>query len=634
MATIYVKKDGSGNALTIQQGIQLAALGDIVEVEAGTFNENIDLWKGITLKGAGIGSTIITGVFRTAITARTFTWTLGSNVLNVAAGADISAYEVGRIVTATGIPTNSRIVSKTSTSLTISANTTQAATTARSVAMSLQNDASMRVRGTNGVIRDLKVVGFDHPNPATEYSAIYFRNTALGSAAANGWEVFNCEFEANGEYAFLTDYAAGVGNLNVHDCKFTGKTFVGANPASGNQFSVWNVPRQLVAIQSVNTGEVKFQNNEVMGVTGGLTVDGIASFNTAVTIDPANALVSGNTINGTHGYGYALRVRGVGAIVENNRNYSFPNNENSGFLIGTVSGMTVGSNSFISALLATITQVVGETKVQFQMEKNALKSISKVASHPFFSNEANWKLVNFIFKHGTSGKRLTPGFRNDFTQTKYVKLKAGMKKDDPMQLHKIIISDMNRNNLVIKRSEIDGSSAFDFLLGFDGPIPSDDDNDQPFTGTPIQWQSFNDVYVPETDGGISSGVNRGTAIYYNSLGINQALVGDFELVFKLNSFNWDSAVGFYDGINNNTYSGYVIVSTGQGGLHVEGQLVYTTVESIVNSEIKISRVGTTTSFYVDGVLNYSTTTMLSDSYFPAVSLSGNSSLIYSTVKFN
>jgi hypothetical protein len=33
MATIYVKKDGSGNALTIQQSIQLAQPGDVVEID-------------------------------------------------------------------------------------------------------------------------------------------------------------------------------------------------------------------------------------------------------------------------------------------------------------------------------------------------------------------------------------------------------------------------------------------------------------------------------------------------------------------------------------------------------------------------------------------------------------------------
>jgi hypothetical protein len=516
MATIYVKKDGSGDALTVQQGIQLASLGDIVEVEAGTFNENIDLWKGVTLKGAGIGSTIITGAVRTAITARTFTWTLGSTTLNVAAGADISAYEVGRIVTATGIPTNTRIVSKTSTTLTISAATTQAATTARSVAMALQNDASVRVRGTSGVIRDLKVVGFDHPNPATEYSTIYFRNTGLGSVAAFGWEVFNCEFEANGEYAFLTDFAAGVGNLNVHDCKFTGKTFVGNNPSTGNQFSVWNVPRQLVTIQSVNSGEIKFQNNEVSGSTGGLTVDGVQSYNTACTIDPISAVISGNTLTGDFGYGYAIRARGLNASVENNTAsgvssgyYILPNHSVGVLvLVGTMiansskywicsqehtssstnaptgvdgsqywsevtveqvnaSGdygiglLSIGTNNASNEVLVTFNQASSGQPIEISFSKSLLKQISSVSGDLVFSDEQNWHLVGVVYKK--ESKRMTSAFKDDFEGANQMKLKSGL-SGEVFQLHKFIISKADRTLKVVKRSEITNASSFDITL--------------------------------------------------------------------------------------------------------------------------------------------------------------------------
>jgi hypothetical protein len=321
----------------------------------------------------------------------------------------------------------------------------------------------MRVRGTNGIIRDMKVVGFDHPNAATEYSAIYFRNTGLGSAAAFGWEVFNCEFEANGEYGFLTDYASGVGSLNVHDCKFTGKTFIGSNPASGNQFSVWNVPRQLVTIQSVNTGVIKFENNEVMGVTGGLTVDGVPSFNTAITIDPANAIVSGNIINGTHGYGYALRVRGAGATVENNKNYSLPSNPNAGFLIGTVSGMNMGSNGSITAVLITTSQSSAGQPMVVSVEKMQLKAVPKLAESSEFIDDSSWKLVSCVFKKENSSKRLVSSSR-DLSVPKNTNIKSGMNSGDKFELHKIIISKEGRVLFVLKREDIEDASVFDFIL--------------------------------------------------------------------------------------------------------------------------------------------------------------------------
>lgn len=466
MAIINVKKDGSGDALTIQQGIQLAQIGDTVQIEAGTFDENVDLWKGITLKGTGIGSTIITGANRTAITAKTFTWALGATTLNISSG-DTSDYQVGRIVTATGIPANTRLVSKTSTTLTISAATTQAATTARSVAMSLQNDATLRVRSGAGVIRDMKIVGFDNPNPAIEYAAVYFRNTGLGTNFANGWEMFNCEIEANGEYALLTDSGSGLGNFNIHDCKFSGKTFVGSNPASGNQFSVFNVPRQLITVQSVNTGVNKFMNNEVMGITGGLDVNGVPSFNTAVTFDPANSIVSGNLINGTHGYGYALRVRGAGSVVENNTNYSLTGNANAGFLIGPTGsqliGLNVGSNISVEALLVSNSQSAAGQPVVVSVEKNQLKTIPKVIASSEFSDDSSWELVSCIFKKVGSSARLVSASRN-LAVSKNMKLKSGMVSGDQFQLHKIIISKANRTLLVMKRSDIEDAESYDFVL--------------------------------------------------------------------------------------------------------------------------------------------------------------------------
>jgi hypothetical protein len=467
MSILYVKKDGSGNSTTIQGAIQAAQVGDTVEIEAGTFDENIDLWKGITLKGAGMSQTIITGSVRSAITSKTFTWSLGSTTLTISAGNNTDQYEIGRIVSATGIPANSRLVSKTSTTLTISAATTQAVTTARAVAMALQNDASMRVRGTNGVIRDMKVVGFDHPNPAVEYAAIYFRNTGLGSVAAFGWEMLNCEVEANGEYGLLTDYAAGVGSLNIHDCKFSGKSFAGSNPATGNQFSVFNVPRQLVTVQSVNAGSNFFVNNQIIGSTGGLTVDGVASFNTAVTFDPANSVVTGNVVNGTHGYGYALRCRGAGSTVENNKNYSLPSNPNAGFLIGPTgaqtSALNIGTNLSILALLVTSSQSAPNQPVAVSLEKNQLKSISKVSQDAEFSDDSSWVLVSCIFKHDGSSKRLVSGFR-DLSSQKEMKLRSNMLNGEKYDLHKIIISKQDRELMVLNRSDIEDASTFDITI--------------------------------------------------------------------------------------------------------------------------------------------------------------------------
>jgi hypothetical protein len=246
-------------------------------------------------------------------------------------------------------------------------------------------------------------------------------------------------------------------SANITDAIGTSRSFSFANV----QFNYPNVPRQLVVVQGVNTA-TQFLNNTVNGVTGsGIT------YNTAVTIDAANATVTGNTLNGEFKYGYALRTRGAGATVSNNTNYSFPSNPNQGFLIGPtgsqVSGMSVGSNASILASLIEFSQTSGNSSVSFEMNKDQVKTISKVASDAFYSNESNWHMVSFVYKNGSNNKRLTPSFKS-FEDTKVSKLRYGMMSGDVMQLHKIIISKSNRQHLVIKRSEIDGASSFDFTL--------------------------------------------------------------------------------------------------------------------------------------------------------------------------
>ena len=52
-ATIIVKQDGSGNAVTVQGGILLAASGDVVEIgDSATYTEDVTIGKSITLRAA------------------------------------------------------------------------------------------------------------------------------------------------------------------------------------------------------------------------------------------------------------------------------------------------------------------------------------------------------------------------------------------------------------------------------------------------------------------------------------------------------------------------------------------------------------------------------------------------------
>lgn len=459
MATWYVKKDGTGTHTTIQGAIFSAQEGDTVLIEAGTFSENIDLYKGITLEGADKSLTIIEGSIKTSV-VKQGTWAIGSNTLNIPSGT--AGYDVGRVVTASGIPSNTRIVQVNPTSLVISANTTAAKTTLTNVTMGQVIEGTLRVRGSGAVIKKLKIKGYDGATAGLELAALYFKVAGLGAAAATNFLIDDCDIEANGEYAVLAEANASIGNGTIQNCFISGQTFVGSNPSFGNQFSIMNVPRQLVVLQAQNL-PINFINNTVIGITGGLTVDGVPSYNTAVTADAPNSTITGNSFNGYFGYGYALRCRGANCVVENNTNNIAGSKANSGYLIGVDAGLNFGTNVSVSEALISSSQVSSGDPIKLTMAKEVLKTAASVAVHPTFSDEANWHLVSYVYKKVGSAQRLVSAFKNVAAE-KSVKLKAGMQSGDSFQLHKIIISDSNRNLLVLPRAQVDGASGYDFNL--------------------------------------------------------------------------------------------------------------------------------------------------------------------------
>lgn len=470
MSTFYVRKDGSGTHTTIQSAIMAAVDNDIIDIGAGLWEESLDVYKGVKLYGAGKTSTIIQGSYRANV-SKSGTWAIGSKTINIPAGT--AGLEVGRIVSGTGLATNSRIESIGPTSITVNLNTTAAKTTLSAFSMVYQNDACVRVRGGTvsafAEFKDLKIVGNNGiapENPAIEYTAIYFRNTGLGTNYCQYAVMDNCHVEANGEYAILSDSGSAVGNITVKNCLISGQTFLGANPNSGNQFSVTNVPRQLVTFQGVNL-PITFKDNRIEGTTGGFTTLGVPSFNSAVTIDAPNSLVTGNTIKGTHGYGYALRVRGAGSTASNNVNYSLSGNTNSGYLIGPTgaqtSGMNIGTNSSITKGLVASTQSSAGQNIISEMSKEMVSSLSGVSSDANFSSISSWSMVSYVFKHSSSNKRLVSTFKN-FDGFKSMKLKSGMASGQSFQLHKIIVKNSSGNLKVVKRADITDASSFDFTL--------------------------------------------------------------------------------------------------------------------------------------------------------------------------
>lgn len=363
-------------------------------------------------------------------------------------------------------------------------------------------------------IKDMTITGFDNPNPATEVAAI-----GISSAAHANWIIDNCKVIADGDYALITSYNNPMLSGLVQNCIFDGKTFVGNNPATGNQFSVFNVPRQLVVLQTING--ISFINNQVIGITGGLTVDGVESYNTAVTNDGNGAVITGNTFAGNFGTGYALRARGYEPVVSENTNNT--NSPNSGFYVlpthATGISYKIGDMVFVSSkyfecieahtsavnthpvtgvntatyweevtivevnasgsygvgvqelgsnvatfdALVSLLQEAAGSNVEVSLDVESLKALSKVSQNASFSNEEDWDMVSIVLKHSTSAKRLVSGMRN-LSESKQVKLKPSMQSGDLFELHKIIIAKEGRVLLVLKRSDIDRVSSYKIVL--------------------------------------------------------------------------------------------------------------------------------------------------------------------------
>lgn len=533
MSTFYVKKDGSGTHQTIQSAFVSAVSGDTIEVGAGVWEENVDFYKdGITLNGMGKTQTEIRGVLESNVVKNGNSWVVGATTINIAAGT--SGLLVGRVVTATGLAVGARIISMTPTSITLSAATT-AARTNQGITMTAVPSAIV-VRGSNHVIKNMKITGVQALSSRTtsDNAAIFFRNTGNGANPALNYLLENCDIEARGESAIMTDAAAGVGLGVIRNNRIFGKTFVGAEAAqvpafgtmtktgtvlsnrtiqfddlsgitaphagnsqgseinpglrvvsiSGNvvtvsanvtdpvgttrsfsfanvQFNYPNVARQLVVIQGTNQA-TQFLNNMVEGVTG----SGI-SYNTATTVDTANAVVTGNVFKGEFKFGFALRVRGAGATVSNNVNYGIPPKQNAGYLIGPtgsqVFGLNIGTNTTIEQGLVSAVQAVAGGSFIVEMSKELAKMNPKVAASAVFSDESNWHLVAFVYKKQNSSKRLVSAFR-DFDAEKTMKLRSGMVAGDVFELHKMIISKADRTLMVVKRSEIDDVSSYDITL--------------------------------------------------------------------------------------------------------------------------------------------------------------------------
>lgn len=193
--------------------------------------------------------------------------------------------------------------------------------------------------GRNGVLIEGFHVKGINGTAGLEKAAIYLRGTQQNIIIR-----FNT-IEARGDAAMIGEYNASNNGIEITDNHFTGKTFLGDNPAGvgfGSQFTLDNVPRQVLnfggGAGTTNTQNFTFTNNIISTIAGGMSITDNSGNpisptpqgNTLVTLDLVGTnTISGNTFSGTTTrFAEALRVRGSGSytISGNNFNGSYPVN--------------------------------------------------------------------------------------------------------------------------------------------------------------------------------------------------------------------------------------------------------------------------------------------------------------------
>lgn len=205
----------------------------------------------------------------------------------------------------------------------------------------------------NACLKGFKVIGFDNGSAGVENAAVYVSGSHSNLLIADN------EIVANGDLGLLTETTAVLPNLTVSGNIFSGKTYTGNSPATGDQFVVPNVPRQLIALNrnyspnGFGISNLIFINNQITGQAGEAS-----SGNYPATLEASNALIQGNTFAGTtaDNSGRAgLRVRGTGFSVLGNTFQAAPcqgctHIESASVAVVGVNPLAAASNSSVNSI--------------------------------------------------------------------------------------------------------------------------------------------------------------------------------------------------------------------------------------------------------------------------------------------
>ena len=390
MGIYTVRKNGSGTHTTIQSAFIQAVSGDTIELGEGVFEENVDFYKsGITLKGAGKNLTEIKGVLESSV-AKTATFAAGATVLNL----DTTGLLVGRFLSGTGLATNTRIVSLTATSVTLSAATTSARTNQSVVMTAIPS--TIVVRGSNHKVKDLKITAVQalETRCLADNAAIFFRNTGNGEVAASGYILEDCIIEARGESAIMTDAAAGVGNGIIRNNEIQGKTFVGASAAQVPAFGTMTKTGTVLTNRTIQFSEVSgitaphAGNTQGSEITPGLRVASISGNVVTTTANIPDAVGTTRSFSFLNvQFNFPNVARQLVVIQGNNLPTQFLNNTVNGV---TGSGISYNTAVTVDTASATVTgnTINGEFKFGYALRaRGANATIGNNTNYSLPGNE-------------------------------------------------------------------------------------------------------------------------------------------------------------------------------------------------------------------------------------------------------
>lgn len=244
MATLTVRKDGSGSNTQIMGAIYDAVDGDIIDIGPGTFNENIELRKSITLQGAGKDLTIIQGKYA-ADTFNNATWYAGDDVITLSSTLGLIK---GRTVTSSYFTSNSRVSEiingtqiKLSLATAVTGNITKTGCTWSS------GISTITLPSTTSVIVGMKVEGTGVNATVTAYNATT-RVVTLSTPTTQA-----------GNNATLIFRVLRSGQTITMASQFTGSTF----PAT-------------IQVMNVATNGIAIKNIKIIGFDGITSTEGAA----------------------------------------------------------------------------------------------------------------------------------------------------------------------------------------------------------------------------------------------------------------------------------------------------------------------------------------------------------------------